>query len=136
MTRDEAVGYLEGIGFDMASNGDAIGRWGWDNDDPDGIMVGALDRGDAVHATIGEEYDGDGRPTGGWSGVIEYAPSGGGSGSYSIAGRGDTADDAVSDMEATLLRAMSMNTGGDYVTNETMGARESDSGLEFVRLRP
>lgn len=132
MTREDEVQYLEGIGFDMMTNGDAIAYLGWDNDDPDGIMVGTMDRDDAVNATIGEEYDDDGRPTGGWIGRIEYDPSICGAGSYSITGRGDSAEAAVADIEDSLLRAMSMNTEGKYVTNETFNAAGSESGFEFV----
>lgn len=132
MTREEEMRYLEGVGFDMMTNGDATACLGWDNDDPDDIMVGTMDRGDAVHASIGEEYDDDGRPTGGWSGRIEYDPSGNGAGSYSIAGYGDSAEAAVADIESSLLKAMSMNVNGKYVTNETLNASRSESGFEFV----
>lgn len=131
MTREEEVRYLEGVGFDMMTNGDAIANLGWDNDDPDDIMVGIMDRDDAVNASIGEDYDDKGKPTGGWSGMIEYEPSDENAGSYSIVGHGDTAEAAIADMEGALARAIMLNTDGKYVTNETRGAARSDSGLAF-----
>ena len=96
------------------------------------VLVLCLDRGDAVYATVGEEYDDDGRPTGGLSGMIEYEPSERGTGSYSIAGRGDSAEAAVTDIEDSLLRAMSLNADGRYVTSEILNAAGSESGFEFV----
>lgn len=118
-------------GFDIMTNGEATTRLGWDNDDPDDIIVGTMDRDDAMHASIGEDYDDKGKPTGGWSGMIEYEPSDEDAGSYSIVGHGDTAEAAIADMEGTLARAIMLNTDGKYVTNETRGTARSDSGLAF-----
>ena len=116
----------------MMTNGEATTWLGWDNDDPDDIIVGTMDRDDAMHASIGEDYDDKGKPTGGWSGIIEYEPSDEDAGSYSIVGHGDTAEAAVADIESSLLKAMSMNVNGKYVTNETLNASRSESGFEFV----
>lgn len=84
-----------------------------------------------ARAAIGEDYDDKGKPTGGWSGMIEYEPSDEDAGSYSIVGHGDTAEAAIADMEGTLARAIMLNTDGKYVTNETRGTARSDSGLAF-----
>lgn len=131
-SREDGVSYLEGIGFDMMSNGEAMARLGWDNDDPDDIAVGTLDRGDGLHATIGEEYDSDGKPTGCWSGAIEYEPSGSGNGSYAISGRGGSSEEAIADMEGALIRAISINGDGKHVTNETFNASRSETGFEVI----
>lgn len=51
---------------------------------------------------------------------------------YSIAGCGDSAEAAVTDIEDSLPRAMSLNADGKYVTNETLNAVGSESGFEFI----
>lgn len=113
-TRDEDAGFgrdvsfLESMGFSRTTNGRAQDPrvWNCDNDDPDDIEVGWLyARDGAVDATIGQSYDYDGQPDGGWIGRIVYD---GEDGEYVEAtGSGSNAEEAIADMEESLLGQLS-----------------------------